>query len=126
MKANSYLEPEEKIKVNAPFSMVSGDSIVQTFGKVNVGERVYFIGNKMHTTKDLIAICRERTVEDRVSKFSALGVTCDIRPMGSGGVGQVKTTKSEVRFQIGYGTGKHNYAMCAIFEKGQDGVIATK
>jgi hypothetical protein len=32
-----------------------------------------------------------------------------------GGTGQIKTLKSEIRMQIGYGHGKNNYAKCIIF-----------
>jgi hypothetical protein len=35
--------------------------------------------------------------------------------MGPGGTGQIKTLKSEIRMQIGYGKGKYNYAKCVIF-----------
>jgi len=37
-------------------------------------------------------------------------------PMGSGGVGQLKILKSQIRFQIGYGHSKHNYAKTLIIE----------
>jgi hypothetical protein len=36
--------------------------------------------------------------------------------MGSGGVGQLKIVKNQVRFQIGYGHSKHNFATCLVIE----------
>lgn len=36
-------------------------------------------------------------------------------PMGSGGVGKVKIMKDgSARIQIGYGTGRYNYALCIV------------
>lgn len=38
-------------------------------------------------------------------------------PMGSGGVGQLKIMQSEIRFQIGYGHGRNNYAQTLVIPK---------
>ena len=59
-----------------------------------------------------------RLVEDRVSKLTELGYNTEELPMGSGGVLQVKImADGDVRIQIGYGKGKHNYAMCVVLDK---------
>jgi hypothetical protein len=62
-------------------------------------------------------ISEERLIKNRVKRIEGLGVACEERPMGSGGVGQTKETKDEIRIQVGYGHGRHNYAMCAIINK---------
>ena len=56
-----------------------------------------------------------RLVSDRVNELRKKGYVVVERSMGSGGVGQIKVLKNEIRIQIGYGHGKHNYAMCVIF-----------
>lgn len=76
---------------------------------------------KIQTIKNLVrtAIANNYFIKDREDK---LGVALpadkywfDDKPMGSGGVGQVKEMKDgTVRFQIGYGRGKHNYARVLI------------
>lgn len=54
-------------------------------------------------------------IDDRVRVLENLGFTIEEKPMGSGGVGQVKTMKSgETRIQIGCGHGRNNYAKCVI------------
>jgi len=60
---------------------------------------------------------KHRLVDDRVDELESKGFQVAKKPMGSGGVGQIKETKSEIRYQIGYGTGKHNYAYAVIFKK---------
>ena len=42
--------------------------------------------------------------------------TFEERPMGSGGVGQVKVAAGEIRIQLAYGHGRSNYAECAIIK----------
>lgn len=57
-------------------------------------------------------------VKERVNYLQdKLGVEIDERPMGSGGVGQIKEMANEIRIQIGYGKSKYNYAMCVIVKK---------
>ena len=56
-----------------------------------------------------------RLVFNRTSKLQALGFEVQELPMGSGGVLQKKKMASgQIRVQIGYGHGKHNYAMTVI------------
>lgn len=44
-----------------------------------------------------------------------LSIKIETHPMGSGGVGTVKIMKDRtVRIQIGYGTGRYNYAPCIV------------
>lgn len=47
-------------------------------------------------------------------KLRSLGFTVEQKPMGSGGVFQVKNIKGSTRVQIGYAHGRHNYAYCVI------------
>lgn len=54
-------------------------------------------------------------VSDRVDELSRRGIETSTAPMGSGGRGQIKEMSSgKMRVQIGYGTGKHNYACVAL------------
>lgn len=62
--------------------------------------------------KKIEKIVREnRLVSDRVKKLEKAGFSVSELPMGSGGVLQIKKMASETRVQIGYGHGRHNYAM---------------
>ena len=61
-------------------------------------------------------ISTNKLVSDRENKLIEKGFVIKECPMGSGGTGQIKTFKNEVRMQIGYGHGKHNYAKCVIFD----------
>lgn len=58
----------------------------------------------------------ERFICNRIKRIkNELNINCAEFPMGSGGVHQQKTmANGNIRYQIGYGHGKHNYAMCAI------------
>lgn len=60
-------------------------------------------------------ISKHRLVSDRENELIKKGYTIKECPMGSGGTGQIKTLKGEIRMQIGYGHGKNNYAKCVIF-----------
>ena len=54
-------------------------------------------------------------VEQRIDVLNHIGIEVEKAPMGSGGVGQIKEmANGKIRVQIGYGTGKHNYAMVAV------------
>lgn len=55
-----------------------------------------------------------RLVSSRVAKLRELGFNVEEKPMGSGGVLQVKKLVSETRIQIGYGHGRNNYAMTVV------------
>lgn len=55
-----------------------------------------------------------RLVSERVKQLRQLGFRVEEKPMGSGGVLQIKKLKSETRVQIGYGRGRNNYAMTVI------------
>lgn len=55
-----------------------------------------------------------RLVSERVKQLRQLGFRVEEKPMGSGGVLQIKKMKSETRVQIGYGHGRNNYAMTVI------------
>lgn len=53
-----------------------------------------------------------RLVSKRVSQLRALGFQVEELPMGPGGVlQQRKMANGTTRVQIGYGHGRHNYAM---------------
>ena len=53
-----------------------------------------------------------RLVSERVSQLRALGFQVEELPMGPGGVlQQRKMANGKTRVQIGYGHGRHNYAM---------------
>lgn len=56
-------------------------------------------------------------VNDRVNELTKLGYYIKKCPMGSGGKGQIKYLRNEIRVQIGYGTSEYNYAMCVILNK---------
>ena len=49
-------------------------------------------------------------VQDRIDLLSLNWFQTDIKPMGSGGVGQIKEVDGCYRMQISYGWGKWNYA----------------
>lgn len=59
----------------------------------------------------------QKTVEARKSEMFINDIQYDTFPMGSGGVGQIKEMKDHYRIQVGYGVGKHNYAVAAILKK---------
>lgn len=60
-------------------------------------------------------ISKHRLVCDRENELIKKGYTVNECSMGPGGTGQIKTLKSEIRMQIGYGHGDYNYAKCVIF-----------
>jgi hypothetical protein len=60
-------------------------------------------------------IAKHKLVSDRENELIKKGYTTMECPMGSGGTGQIKTLKNEIRMQIGYGHGRYNYATCVIF-----------
>ena len=62
-------------------------------------------------------ISKHRLVKDRVKELYKNGYNIEECAMGSGGVGQIKTLKNEVRIQVGYGHGRYNYAKCVIINK---------
>ena len=57
-----------------------------------------------------------RLIKDRETVLFHMGYTISEKAMGSGGVGQVKTLKTEIRIQIGSGHGRQNYAKCVILK----------
>lgn len=59
-------------------------------------------------------ISKHRLVSDRVKDLEKRGFDVAERAMGSGGTGQIKTYKKEVRVQVGYGKSRNNYAKCVI------------
>ena len=67
-------------------------------------------------TREIIEkVCNTRLVSDRVSIAKDYRLIVEELPMGSGGVGQHKVmSNGTLRVQIGYGHGKHNYAMCVV------------
>ena len=77
---------------------------------------------KIQTIKSLVraAIANNYFIKDREDSLSAtlpadIEYWFDDKSMGSGGVGQVNEMKDgTVRFQIGYGRGKYNYARVLI------------
>ena len=60
------------------------------------------------------AILNFRKIIDRCVFLHERSIGTDIKPMGSGGVGQVRIINGKIHIQIGYGKGQWNYAMCAI------------
>jgi len=72
-----------------------------------------FSQKKVDEVKKIIA--KHRLIADRENELRKKGFNVAKKPMGSGGTGQIKTLKSEIRMQIGYGSGRHNYAKCVIF-----------
>ena len=62
-------------------------------------------------------ISKHRLISDRVNELNKKGYVINECPMGSGGVGQIKTLTNEVRIQIGFGHGKYNYAKCVTIKK---------
>lgn len=68
--------------------------------------------------KALIKYIKTIKSEERVLHFLKLGFKIDYVPMGSGGVGQIKTlwTKREARIQLTYGQGMGNYANAIIIK----------
>lgn len=53
-------------------------------------------------------------IKNRIAALNSAGFATDIRPMGSGGVGNVKTVNGETRLQVSYGWGRYNYAYVVI------------
>ena len=72
-----------------------------------------FSEKRVNEVKSIIS--KHRSVSDRENELIKKGFRIKECSMGSGGVGQIKTLKNEVRMQIGYGHGKHNYAKCVVF-----------
>jgi len=71
--------------------------------------------SKLNVSKVNKIIAKHRLVANRVRELKKKGFTVKEKSMGSGGTGQIKTLKNEIRMQIGYGHGKNNYAQCVIF-----------
>lgn len=62
-----------------------------------------------HSYNRIISIIKShRLIVDRRREIGFNNV--DIKPMGSGGVGQIKSFNKEVYVQIGYGKSNYNYA----------------
>lgn len=63
--------------------------------------------------KEVNDFCSSNGLRIKSKKFDTT-----TKPMGSGGVGQIKHMKrsNTLRVQLSYGTGKYNYAKVAIFE----------
>jgi len=76
-------------------------------------EIMKFSPKKVDEVKKIIA--KHRLVADRENELRKKGFEVAEKAMGPGGTGQIKTLKSEIRMQIGYGHGKWNYAKCVIF-----------
>lgn len=81
------------------------------------------LGHVSLTIKDFITlqdikniIDKHYFIADRIKELETHDIECEEIAMGSGGVGQVqyKSTLKQIRMQIGYGHGKHNYAQVAI------------
>lgn len=53
-------------------------------------------------------------MKDRFAYLRANGLSIAVRPMGSGGVGQVKKAAGETRTQVSAGWGRFNYAYVVI------------
>lgn len=62
-------------------------------------------------------VTANKTVSARETELHKAGFSYATFPMGSGGVGQIKEMKDHYRIQVGYGVGKHNYAVAAILKK---------
>jgi hypothetical protein len=62
-------------------------------------------------------VSKHSRVAKRVSELTELGYICAERRCGTGGKGHIIELKNETRIQIGYGHGRHNYAMVVIFNK---------
>ena len=61
------------------------------------------------------AINSHHFVSQRIDELNSAGIETETAPMGSGGVGQIKSLQSgKLRVQVGHGTSKHNYAKVAI------------
>lgn len=60
------------------------------------------------------AVNTYRLIKDRIAALTEKGFRVEIRPMGSGGVLQVRQASGETRVQIGYGRGRWNYAPVVI------------
>lgn len=70
--------------------------------------------------KNILKIISDnRLIKDRIKALEYSEWNVDIFPMGSGGVGQVKEMSETIRVQIGYGTGKHNYAYAVEIPKSE-------
>jgi putative component of toxin-antitoxin plasmid stabilization module len=68
-----------------------------------------------NTFEEALEIVRANArIKNRIAALNAAGFTTDIRPMGSGGIGNVKTVNGETRLQVSYGWGKWNYAHVVI------------
>ena len=55
---------------------------------------------------------KHRKIADRESELTELGYLVEEHAMGSSGKGSIKFLDDQVRIQIGYGHGRHNYAKC--------------
>lgn len=92
----------------------------QRFENGNITETANWIDSlstsKQHKIDSIKKAIREnRLVCNRCADLSSEGIETKKAPMGSGGVGQIKIMATgEIRIQIGYATGKHNYAQVAV------------
>lgn len=71
------------------------------------------IGQTIHDIRERHVV-DIRLIKDRVAALKTAGYCVEPRAMGSGGVGQVRITKKEIRVQIGCGYTRWNNAMCVI------------
>ena len=62
-------------------------------------------------------IAKHRSISARENELLEKGYNVMECAMGSGGVGQVKKIKNEVRVQIESGHGRCNYAKCVTFSR---------
>jgi len=94
-------------------------------GKTNEVWSIYDSLTKEHRlTIDsaLYAIKNNRMIKDRIGCILCIisgVINHEFREiaMGSGGVGQLKIVKNEIRLQIGYGHSRHNFATTLVIFK---------
>lgn len=67
-----------------------------------------------HYLIKIYPVLKLKKVKERLQELRDAGFIVEPRAMGSGGVGQVRTTRDEVRIQVAAGYSKYNSAMCVI------------
>lgn len=70
------------------------------------------LGERVHDLRKTIDLYKRQ--KPRFENLRERGYKVESRPMGSGGVGQVRVIEKEIRVQVGAAYTKWGYAMCVI------------
>jgi cysteine sulfinate desulfinase/cysteine desulfurase-like protein len=98
-------------------TIVDAEIAIKGYSEMKL-EETKKIGQEFQIPPEIITVVKEHYyVKKRVKKLEEMGYIVEERPMGSGGLLQVRYLKKEIRVQIGFGRGEYNYAMCVIVKR---------